>query len=227
MSVCRFKWLDKWSDVCDDMVRLGLENFVGGDVSDSKPEKSDAILEAAARRFACHGYRKTTLDDVAAELGMVKSAIYRYFPNKEALFKAAIDRLAYQLMEKSAMALRRGRDAEEQLHLVMRTNFDFMAGIMQDLLMTLDAYHELRPHIVRQSAKHQRSFMELIESVIEKGIGEGAIACRDASQLARVLTLALDNLHEELLLRRLTVADGHRHIDFLFDVIMNGIRRKG
>src|SRR3990172_9417701 len=46
------------------------------------------ILEAALRAFRDQGYHATTLDDIAAQLGVRKTALYHYFPDKEAILYA-------------------------------------------------------------------------------------------------------------------------------------------
>lgn len=40
------------------------------------------IVRVAAKLFAERGYRAVTIDDIAAELGFTKSAVYYYFDNK-------------------------------------------------------------------------------------------------------------------------------------------------
>jgi AcrR family transcriptional regulator len=58
----------------------------------SKGERTRrSILDAAIVRFAREGYRATSLTAVARDAGLSPSAIYPYFPNKEALFVAAVD----------------------------------------------------------------------------------------------------------------------------------------
>lgn len=50
-----------------------------------------AILDAAIDRFGRDGYRATSVADIARDAGLSGPAAYAYFPNKEALFLAAID----------------------------------------------------------------------------------------------------------------------------------------
>lgn len=50
-----------------------------------------AILDAALDLFAAKGYFGTSLRDVASAVGVRESALYNYFPGKEALFEALID----------------------------------------------------------------------------------------------------------------------------------------
>jgi AcrR family transcriptional regulator len=48
------------------------------------------ILSEAFTVFLAKGFEKTTMDDIAARLGVTKPAIYRYFKNKEELFLASV-----------------------------------------------------------------------------------------------------------------------------------------
>jgi AcrR family transcriptional regulator len=61
----------------------------------STPTKGErtrrGILEAAIDRFARDGYRATSVADVARAASVGSTAVYAYFPNKEALFVAAVD----------------------------------------------------------------------------------------------------------------------------------------
>lgn len=49
------------------------------------------LLEAALGVFARHGYRKTSMDDVAHAAGLSRQGLYLHFPTKEELFRAAIE----------------------------------------------------------------------------------------------------------------------------------------
>lgn len=59
--------------------------------------RKDEILAAAAECFMRHGYRATTVDDVAAQLNCTKGRIYHYYASKTDLFfdvhREGMDRL--------------------------------------------------------------------------------------------------------------------------------------
>jgi TetR/AcrR family transcriptional regulator, mexCD-oprJ operon repressor len=65
---------------------------------------SAAILEAAAAVLAERG-EQASMADVAAAAGMARATVYRYFPNREALFEA-LGRLA---VDEAGARLRDGR----------------------------------------------------------------------------------------------------------------------
>src|SRR3954470_24294936 len=50
-----------------------------------------AILDAAIARFGREGFRATSVADIARDAGVGGTVAYAYFPNKEALFMAALD----------------------------------------------------------------------------------------------------------------------------------------
>jgi AcrR family transcriptional regulator len=55
-------------------------------------ERRDAIVDAAMRRFAAHGYRGAHVDDIAREVGVAKGTVFLDFGSKEGLFFAAFRR---------------------------------------------------------------------------------------------------------------------------------------
>jgi AcrR family transcriptional regulator len=58
-----------------------------------------AILQAAVARFGRDGYRATSVADIARDAGVGGTVAYAYFPNKEALFFAAVDEDAAAVIE--------------------------------------------------------------------------------------------------------------------------------
>ncbi|MCT8996845.1 TetR family transcriptional regulator C-terminal domain-containing protein [Chelativorans intermedius] len=56
-------------------------------------EKRELILEAALEVFSQHGFRGSTIDQIAEAAGMSKPNLLYYFKGKEAIFVTLIDRL--------------------------------------------------------------------------------------------------------------------------------------
>jgi TetR/AcrR family transcriptional regulator len=54
--------------------------------------KIATILEAARKRFAHYGLGKTTMNDIATDIGMSKASLYYYFTDKETIFAAVVER---------------------------------------------------------------------------------------------------------------------------------------
>jgi len=56
-----------------------------------KKVRSMEIVQAARDVFIKYGYKKTTVEDIAERLGMVKSSLYYYYRNKQELFGAVVE----------------------------------------------------------------------------------------------------------------------------------------
>jgi len=70
---------------------------------------ADRILVTAMGAFGTRGYEATSLDDLAGELGIRKQTILYWYPSKDALLEAVVDRCA----EEVTMRLVRGLDGAE------------------------------------------------------------------------------------------------------------------
>jgi AcrR family transcriptional regulator len=70
-----------------------------------------AILQAAVARFGRDGYRASSVADIARDAGVGGTVAYAYFPNKEALFLAAIDEDAAAVIEEGVASTLNAGDA--------------------------------------------------------------------------------------------------------------------
>lgn len=64
-----------------------------------RERRREEILEAAVKLFSQHGYATADTQALADSLSIGKGTLYRYFPSKEALFLAAVDRGMHQLSD--------------------------------------------------------------------------------------------------------------------------------
>ena len=55
-------------------------------------EKKEIIIEAAYQCIACKGFIGTSIDDIAAEAGGSKGAIYNYYNSKDEIFLTLVER---------------------------------------------------------------------------------------------------------------------------------------
>ena len=79
---------------------------------------AERILMAALDAFGTRGYGATSLDDIARQLGIRKQTILYWYPSKEALLDAAIDRTASEVasrLERAVLAAGGGFDRVEAI----------------------------------------------------------------------------------------------------------------
>lgn len=69
-------------------------------ISKEPKERKQEILETAMRLFRVNGFEKTSISDIAKEIGVAQGLCYRYFPSKDVLFQSAINEYADSLINK-------------------------------------------------------------------------------------------------------------------------------
>ncbi len=83
----------------------------------------DRILDAAMQSFGGRGYGATSLDALATGLGVRKQTILYWFPNKEAVLAAAIDRAGEQLTGVLEQALAGAGEGWPRVEAIVRSVF--------------------------------------------------------------------------------------------------------
>lgn len=84
---------------------------------------ADRVLDAAVESFGTRGYDATSLDALAAELGIRKQTILYWFPSKESLLNAVIDQSAAELSTALNDALDRAGKGWDRVDAVVRAVF--------------------------------------------------------------------------------------------------------
>lgn len=90
--------------------------------SATRRARAERILDAAAELLTQHGYRRVSIDDVAARARVGKGTVYLHWKTREALFWAALQRDAMRLLD--GLADRLDEDAGLAVpHRLMRAIF--------------------------------------------------------------------------------------------------------
>jgi AcrR family transcriptional regulator len=104
---------------------------VDGLVNQGAPQltqREQEVLDAAARVFARRGYANATMEQVAAELGILKGSIYYYVKTKDDLLFGLVQQMMGRVEALySAVAAETGIDPLERFALCMRRIVQFVA----------------------------------------------------------------------------------------------------
>jgi AcrR family transcriptional regulator len=75
----------------------------------------ERILAAAERCIERHGIRKTTMDDVASEVGLSRPSVYRYFADRDDLLIELITRHSRALIDRAHKSISRQSSLPDQI----------------------------------------------------------------------------------------------------------------
>ena len=153
--------------------------------------KRVAVVEAAARAFNERGYHNTSLDDIAAALGVTKPTVYYYVESKEQLlvecFRAGLERIREAFEE----AGRSDRPARERLE---RALHGYAMAIASEYgwCMVRAHEHDLGPDMGRQVKALKSEIDQGIRRLLREGIDDGSIAECDPRIAAFAMAGALN-----------------------------------
>src|SRR3984957_11466733 len=81
----------------------------------STDDVRERILAAAERCIDRHGIRKTTMDDVACEVGLSRPSVYRYFADRDDLLIELITRHSQALLVRARKSISRQSSLADQI----------------------------------------------------------------------------------------------------------------
>lgn len=108
------------------------------------PNTRERILDEALSSFGAKGYEATSLDALAAGLGVTKQAILYHFASKELLLEAVIDLSARELSGTLEEALRGAGEGWDRVEAIVRSVFR-LAARRPELLGLLREVTKLGP----------------------------------------------------------------------------------
>ena len=147
------------------------------------------IVAAAAEAFALRGFSATRLEDIAALAGVSKGTLYRYFPNKEELFKAVVRRtLVPRIAEAETLAAAADAPTPELLFGVLRKMVEMAATPVGAIPKMIIAEAGNFPDLARFYAEEvvARGF-RLLAAILDRGARRGDLRLVDAVSMAPVL----------------------------------------
>jgi AcrR family transcriptional regulator len=136
--------------------------------SRAKSDRRGQLVAAAERLFAEHGYLAVRLEDIGAATGVSGPAIYRHFPNKEALLVELLVGISTRLLAGATEAAGRADDADAALAALIDFHLDF-AFDESDLIRIQDRdLGNLPPTAKRQVRRKQRQYVEIWVEVLRR-----------------------------------------------------------
>jgi AcrR family transcriptional regulator len=129
----------------------------------------EKIGRVAMKCFSKYGLEKTTLDDIAKEVGLNKASLYYYYKNKEDIFlEVAIregqDFLA-DLMAKTLVK----KNTEERVGFYLRERINYYKNILNMNRVSPETLHKMLPR-----------FFELFDSIMKEEVQFLSKIIRDA-----------------------------------------------
>lgn len=136
-------------------------------------EKYDAIIDAAVRVIAEHGYHNAQVSKIAREAKVADGTIYLYFKNKDdvliSLFSEKMGAFITQVEE----ALKSVESAVDQLYTLIRLHFESLEKDRQLATVTQIELRQSNPEVRKGIGEILKRYLDIIDQVVENGIRQG------------------------------------------------------
>jgi AcrR family transcriptional regulator len=150
------------------------------------------MVFAAAREFARRGYDSTTMQDLAASMGLATGALYHYFGSKEQLLIEICDQLMEPLLARARELMRGDDPPEDKLRALLRMWVANVVGYRDHMLVFQQERHAIEAGSQWRGVRESRkAFERLVQDALED-VGGGASAGGDG-RLALMALLGMVN----------------------------------
>ncbi|HEX6756375.1 MAG TPA: TetR/AcrR family transcriptional regulator [Mycobacteriales bacterium] len=131
----------------------------------------DALLRVAVQVFTERGYDGTSMEDLAARLGITKSSIYHHVPGKAELLRLAVGRALDALTAVTEEAAATSGPAIDRLEHVVRRSVDVLAAELPFVTLLLRVRGNTE---VEQAAlARRRQFDRIVSDLVARAAAEG------------------------------------------------------
>jgi AcrR family transcriptional regulator len=174
-----------------------------------------AILRAARSLFTARGFEATSIDDIAADAGVAKGAVYHHFDSKEQIFGCVFEEMSAELATLVPKAASAGKDLLDSIgrgtlkYLTTIASDDFRQILLLDgpAVLGWQKWREIdvryfgqlmdTPLVAALKERASDREIEALSHLITGAVTEAALVCavsEHRNRTARDLTKALQTM---------------------------------
>ena len=148
--------------------------------------RNQEILTGALKVFARKGYDKTTIADIARELGISQGLCYRYYESKEAIYNEELEEYANYIVKANQARFKKSDTTlkEKILAYSGRMNEYRKPESDNDLLYSLFHGENSRQMHDQLMLKISAKLVPFIKTELDEAVKKGEIQCEDTESLA-------------------------------------------
>ncbi|WP_409076688.1 TetR family transcriptional regulator [Nitratireductor rhodophyticola] len=163
-------------------------------------ETRSRILEVAENFFRSIGYQKTSVADIAAEVGMSPANVYRFFPSKGAINECICGRIVEEVAAIAFSIARTNAPAPEKLSRLLTSIHEHN----KTTLIKEKRTHEMVAVAMQENwsiiKAHIERMTTIMEGIIREGVEAGDFDVDDPAEAARCVKTAFVPFFHPLLI---------------------------
>lgn len=156
--------------------------------------KKAQVLKASINVFAKYGYHKTTLDDIAKQLGIKKNTLYYYFTNKEAIFNEIIRSEAESLINSLSEEIKKYKSAEKKLGFVLKKIIYYPKERSNLFSISFKIFIEIGEIIENSHKEFRQAIQNIIAEILKNAVKNGELKKHNSSEIAEDIFIIISSL---------------------------------
>jgi TetR/AcrR family transcriptional regulator len=158
---------------------------LAGPPADNAPARTtrEQILDEAVACFAANGYEGTSLNDIAAGVGIRRPSLLHHFASKEALYGEVFERLLSDWFRRLDVAVASPEQGWVKVELVLHAGFDYFADNPDYVRLVRRAAIDGSGHLTIDLAAVMRPMFDQAVAYFTAEMDAGMFRRQDAKQL--------------------------------------------
>ena len=189
-------------------------------------DRKEEILEAASRVFEKFGLAKSTLDDIAKECGINKTALYYYFKNKEELFKTMFVKDIENIKEHIIQKVEEETGTIKKIRIYMTLRLKSLDKMKKyfDIFQGDHASVSYRDFAHQEEEKTAQFEVEYLSQLFAEGVKKGELEVENIRSLAFLIMGATYGLTHEFVCCENEI-DSEKEVDNILEILLKGIQK--
>ena len=182
-----------------------------------KSDKVQLIIEASQKRFGLYGMGKTSMREIASDLKLSKASLYYYFPDKESLYKAVVEKEQNEFIANVSERILSIQEPGQLLLEYSGIRLSYFRTLLNLSRLRLEAYTGLKPGFRDTIQLFKEKEKEIIKRIFEKGISAGIFHIEDIDQTASLFLDLLKGIRITLVNEKETLFIEQEEYDLLLE----------
>ena len=133
------------------------------------------LIQAAAQLFKEKGYGRTTVRDLAAQVGILSGSLFHHFPNKEAILRTVAQEGIYRVIADIERSLQNVEDPQEQLKVLIRSEGRAIHGKDNPGFQLLvpewrSLSEESQAHVLKLRQTYENIWRDVLDRLFSQGL---------------------------------------------------------
>jgi AcrR family transcriptional regulator len=195
----------------------------------SRQERREEIVRTAKNLFARRGFNGTTTRDIARAAGVSEALIFKFFPDKNALYSAIVESKLQQVSQASDMGFFTHRQGESDRDLFTRIAATYIYNLEKDdSFMRILFFSTLEGHRLTEMYIQKRisEVIRELAGTIHRGTAQGRYRKTDPVIAARIF---IGMIYDYLILKRIfkvkkpPLHGRKQTVEAIVDIFLGGI----